>query len=760
MIKPGPILDRDGRNGSCKACWKHYESLVGELDNIRIHGSVRKRLLKSRFKNNPTREGQGQNYKGRRQWLWNHTLTSHGEYIGHAACIALITDTHPQTLTSLRSSFMDSRGAQRAYPATKVLNTTELLEQLLYPTPNEPEGWDTLNTRRAWLSEQIELHGSRVEVFLPPDSASPPIHKNAFVKTRQLKVEFELFKKFVLHNSIPSGRMRRGKTHFLLPTIRRIKFPRKPSEGANQSRAAKYTHMKNDSLSYKFLESLKDLDGQYTEPSDETVRLWFQELFPRYAVCPVQSDYCDTCAELKRQRDSAKKSMQLMKDDSNIGEDPIRRKDVLAKSYDAALSAHRRLAAAEQKEYKTRTSNSSAFFQNLTEAEINMVHSWEEQEAVVACDFQMGKLVPHWGESAQPGKTYYSQKLMHHIFGVVNSSLDPDKIYVIDETAAGEKDSDLVCSFLHNYVQNCVRKEFKKIRIYLDSAPYFKSKYIIWWAAEMICQGRFDRVILSFMVPGHTKFGPDLLFAIIAHAFYKTDVFNSNDLLEVIRSCEVQASLTTPAEVHRWKALLGQKYKNISDITQYNYMVIEKKVSVNSQGHQVRGVTLKVKRSVTEDSFASVFQGGNDSLDLLLPSAGFSQSAVPTHVQSAAVDSTMNKPLQGPKLKNMADIYQSFIEESRWPFQLKAALTALENSESEMEDECQRDSPRNTQYDEKAVNLGEELGTEDGPAIVHSYLTRTAGSSTIPDHTLLLRLQNIPDLGIRTMPRRKKARNA
>lgn len=33
-----------------------------------------------------------------------------------------------------------------------------------------------------------------------------------------------------------------------------------------------------------------------------------------------------------------------------------------------------------------------------------------------------------------------------------------------------------------------------------------------------------------YMVPGHTKFAPDLLFSEIAHRFYKTDAFNTKDL--------------------------------------------------------------------------------------------------------------------------------------------------------------------------------------------------------------------------------------
>lgn len=116
----------------------------------------------------------------------------------------------------------------------------------------------------------------------------------------------------------------------------------------------------------------------------------------------------------------------------------------------------------------------------------------------------MGKLVPTWGQSAQPGKTYYYQKLSHDIFGVVNSSLDQRYVFVKDELIGGDKNSDHVCSYLSYYVDHILPDAIKRIKVYLDSATYFKTKYLMWWAAEQISKGRFKRVRFSFMVPGHT----------------------------------------------------------------------------------------------------------------------------------------------------------------------------------------------------------------------------------------------------------------
>lgn len=74
--------------------------------------------------------------------------------------------------------------------------------------------------------------------------------------------------------------------------------------------------------------------------------------------------------------------------------------------------------------------------------------------------------------------------------------------------------------------------------VYLDAALYFKNKFVVWWAAKLILQGRFKGVILSFIVPGHTKFQLDVFFSKIANRFYKTDMFNTSEYLKVIGSCD------------------------------------------------------------------------------------------------------------------------------------------------------------------------------------------------------------------------------
>lgn len=85
-------------------------------------------------------------------------------------------------------------------------------------------------------------------------------------------------------------------------------------------------------------------------------------------------------------------------------------------------------------------------------AEFYRIENERDSEVIISCDLKMGKILPHWGQSAQPGKKYYYKKIMRHFFGIVDSSNSLKGVYVVDETVAVDKDSDHVCSVLFHYL--------------------------------------------------------------------------------------------------------------------------------------------------------------------------------------------------------------------------------------------------------------------------------------------------------------------
>ena len=46
----------------------------------------------------------------------------------------------------------------------------------------------------------------------------------------------------------------------------------------------------------------------------------------------------------------------------------------------------------------------------------------------------------------------------------------------------------------------------------------------------MVQQGKFDFIRISFLIAGHTKFTPDLLFSKLSQTFSQSDVFTTTEL--------------------------------------------------------------------------------------------------------------------------------------------------------------------------------------------------------------------------------------
>ena len=72
---------------------------------------------------------------------------------------------------------------------------------------------------------------------------------------------------------------------------------------------------------------------------------------------------------------------------------------------------------------------------------------------LVSVDYQMSKLLPYWGYTAQPSSTYYLQKLSYDIYGIVDHRDESGHLYISNETV-GPKNTDNRISYLMHYLKS------------------------------------------------------------------------------------------------------------------------------------------------------------------------------------------------------------------------------------------------------------------------------------------------------------------
>ena len=154
---------------------------------------------------------------------------------------------------------------------------------------------------------------------------------------------------------------------------------------------------------------------------------------------------------------------------------------------------------------------------------------------VLSADYQQSKLIPHWGHTAQPGQTYYYQKVSHDVFGVIDHREGKSTVYIFSEEI-GPKNTDHTISLLSQYLTG-VQLAFPWIRricLFLDNVGSTnKNKFFFSWCMELVESKLFDHVHVAFLIAGHTKFAPDRTFAAIAQTYNTSDVFCINELCDV-----------------------------------------------------------------------------------------------------------------------------------------------------------------------------------------------------------------------------------
>lgn len=143
---------------------------------------------------------------------------------------------------------------------------------------------------------------------------------------------------------------------------------------------------------------------------------------------------------------------------------------------------------------------------------------------VLCADYQMVKLIPQWGSSAQPGSTYYLQKLAHDVFGIMNHCSGDSTVFLFDE-CAGPKNTDHAIFYLTEYFLK-LPEWCKCVHIFLDNTcSTNKNYYLMSWAYEMVQQNCLSFFRVSFLLD---------LFSKIAKSYNHSNVFNTEELKEVI----------------------------------------------------------------------------------------------------------------------------------------------------------------------------------------------------------------------------------
>lgn len=170
---------------------------------------------------------------------------------------------------------------------------------------------------------------------------------------------------------------------------------------------------------------------------------------------------------------------------------------------------------------------------------------------------------------------------------------------------------------------------------------------------ELVQHQLLDLVRLPFLIPGHTKFAPDRLFASIGSAYGRTDVFNIEELVEVAARFST-AFEETGVNVLHWRQELDKKYLELNGIRQYHDFFITR----NSAGNAELRVREDCSTGNLKVSELKLRKGQSADINCFPP---------PSSNYHAS-----RRTLSEEKMSDMYTMYSRFIPPERWPAYLQS----------------------------------------------------------------------------------------
>ena len=143
--------------------------------------------------------------------------------------------------------------------------------------------------------------------------------------------------------------------------------------------------------------------------------------------------------------------------------------------------------------------------------------------------------------------------------------------YLIDEAAAVGKGANATISYVHHFFESHGLRETNVHLHAGNCSGQSKNNYFLWYLAWRIATELHQPIKYSFLIAGHTKFGPDRCFGILKKSYKLSFISSIYELARMVDTSsntgvnKAQLVLTHDGRVivpvYDWSTFLGQYFK-------------------------------------------------------------------------------------------------------------------------------------------------------------------------------------------------------
>ena len=186
----------------------------------------------------------------------------------------------------------------------------------------------------------------------------------------------------------------------------------------------------------------------------------------------------------------------------------------------------------------------------------------------------------------QPGPISFKTPRKSGIFGVMCEVIPQQVNFLIDEAATTGKGANATISYTHYYFQHHRLGETDVRRNADNCSGQNKNNFFLWYLAWRIMMNLHNTILNSFLIAGHTKFGPDHCFGRIKQSYKLTYVSSIYELASLVEKSSTTGNNKAQivgthdgrviVPVYDWASFLEPYFKKIPNIKKYHHFRFSK----------------------------------------------------------------------------------------------------------------------------------------------------------------------------------------
>jgi len=302
------------------------------------------------------------------------------------------------------------------------------------------------------------------------------------------------------------------------------------------------------------------------------LKIW-QEAFPHIKFNDPRSDLCMTCEDFKKRLNQLAATLdeQKEKKQAQLHRDAIE---------------HLRLVKKERLFYQANAKVAHQYYRKLgLKTPHSMPRKPNSRPMMSHYSWDFAQQLHYPFEDQQVGPIFFKTPRKAQLFGICSEGIPCQYNYLIDEAHFLEKNANTVISLLDHFFANYGLGE-KWVHLTADNCVgQNKNNALIQYLMYRVLTGLHDKIALSFLIVGHTKFSPDGYFGLIKRHYRRSQVYTFEQLTSLVESSSknghnvcvgVSENTARPIIYRDWTSWLSRYFAPLKGISNYQHFSIEK----------------------------------------------------------------------------------------------------------------------------------------------------------------------------------------